>query len=82
MVFQLRQCVQAIGRSVIAMLGGAVEFAVRIIVASTFAKWWGFAGACFSNPLSWIGASIYLFIAFVICFRKLIKSENKKITTL
>jgi Na+-driven multidrug efflux pump len=79
MIFQLRQCVQAIGNSITAMFGGVVEFSIRAIIAGTFAKWWGFAGACLSNPLAWVGTSTYLLIAFIICFRKLLKSETKEV---
>ena len=77
LIFQLRQCVQGIGRSITAMFGGVVEFIARAFIASTFAKWWGFTGACLSNPLAWIAGAVYLLIAFIICFKKIYKKPNK-----
>ena len=76
-IFQMRQCVQAIGRSVVAMFGGVVEFVMRALIAFTFAKWFGFVGACLSNPLAFVGGATYLSIAFVVCFKKLIKQQNE-----
>ncbi len=76
-IFQMRQCVQAIDRSLVAMFGGVVEFAMRTFIAFTFAKWFGFVGACLSNPLAFVGGAIYLSIAFVICFKKLVKKESE-----
>ena len=81
-IFQMRQCVQAIDRSLVAMFGGVVEFAMRTFIAFTFAKWFGFVGACLSNPLAFVGGAVYLSIAFVICFKKLVKKESEnQITT-
>ena len=78
MIFQMRQCVQAIGRSMVAMFGGVVEFAMRVFIAFTFAKWFGFVGACLSNPLAWVGGATYLTIAFIVCYKKMIKNQNKE----
>ena len=76
MIFQLRQCVQGIGRSTVAMFGGVVEFGMRFFTAFTFAEWFGYIGACLSNPLAWVGGAVYLLIAFIICFKKLDRKES------
>ena len=76
MIFQLRQCVQGIGRSTVAMFGGAVEFLARFIVAFTLAKKFGFIGACLSNPIAWVTGALYLLIAFIICYKKMVKKGS------
>ena len=75
-IFQLRQCVQGIGRSGVAMCGGIVEFVARFVVAFTLARN-SFIGACLSNPLAWVVGAIYLLIAFYICFKKMVKTEQQ-----
>lgn len=77
MVFQLRQCLQGIGESTVAMFGGIAEFVARFIVAFTLAKKFGFIGACLSNPLAWLAGAVYLLIAFIICYKKMLKKGSR-----
>ncbi|MBE5731857.1 MAG: hypothetical protein E7353_02375 [Clostridiales bacterium] len=65
-LFLFRQALQAVGKSSLTILGGIVELVLRIFVSFTFAIWFGFDGACISNPLAWLGGAlcfIFLFIA-------------------
>ncbi len=65
-LFLFRQALQAVGKSSLTVCGGVAELVLRIFVSFTFAIWFGFDGACISNPLAWLGGAlcfIFLFIA-------------------
>lgn len=76
LIFQNRHCLQGIGRSTVAMYGGIVEFVARLLASILLAKYFGYIGACLSNPLAWVSGAVYLFIAYSICFKKLEKKEK------
>ena len=48
------------------MVGGMLEVAGRVVASLVFAKHFGFAGICASNPTAWVFVDIFLVIAYVV----------------
>lgn len=66
-----RNTLQGMGCSVLTIIAGVTEVAMRFIAVLLFVKWWGYLGVCASTPLAWLGATIYLVIAYyVIIYRR------------
>lgn len=65
-----RAALQGMGRSTLTMVAGAIELAARIFAALVFVRFFEFTGLCFSNPASWVGAVIFLIIAYYYIIRK------------
>lgn len=66
-----RNAVQGLGRSVATMMAGLMELVMRFITAFVIIERFGFTGACFSSPLSWVAAAIPLVISFHITMKRL-----------
>lgn len=71
LVFLGRNYLQGVGKSWVTMVGGVIEFVMRVIACETLAVWFGFTGACFSNPSAWIGGGVFFIIVSIIVVRKL-----------
>ena len=71
------------GYSVLTIIAGVLEAAMRLIAALLFVKWWGYLGVCASTPSAWLAATIYLVIAYYVIIYRLIrkKSADKKPST-
>lgn len=67
LVYILRFSLQGMGYSGLAMTGGILETAARLIAGLVLAPQFGFIGVCISHPLAWLAADILLLPAF---FRK------------
>ncbi len=76
LVFMPRQAVQSVGYSALAIAGGVIELAMRAFAAFALAVWFGFDGACFSNPLAWLGGAVFFVLAFFVIYRKLEKRQK------
>ena len=74
-LMMFRQCLQGLGYSVLTIFGGVTELVFRYIAAITLAVNFGYAGACFSNPLAWTGGAAF----FVISYFAVIKKTEKKL---
>ena len=74
-----RNAVQGLGRSVATMLAGFMELVMRFITAFVLIDKFGFTGACFSSPLSWIAAAIPLLISFHVTMKKLEKEREESV---
>lgn len=61
-LFILRNLLQGLGYSFLAMFGGVAEMIARCIVAFCFVGSIGFGAICIANPLAWIFADI-VFVA-------------------
>ena len=73
----VRFFIQGMGFSPTATIAGVLEMAARGIIAYLVGIY-GFAAACFSSPLAWIFADMFLIPAYFICKKRLVKkySEN------
>lgn len=67
----VRFLIQGMGFSGLAVFAGISEMAARTLVGLCFVPVFGFAAACFANPLAWILADCFLIPAFYYCKKKL-----------
>lgn len=75
-LFILRNLLQGLGYSFLAMFGGVAEMIARCIVAFCFVGALGFNAICIANPLAWIFADI-VFIGGWMYKRKELKLQMK-----
>lgn len=70
MIFIFRNTMQGCGRGLLPMMGGIVEFFARFIAAVISMKLmlYGLAVAC--DPLAWLTAGIYTFVAYRFMMKK------------
>ncbi len=73
LIFFFRHALQGTGRSMTAAFGGVIELIARTVCAFTLATVL-FKFACFSNPMAWISAGLFLMVSFLIC----LKQEKKR----
>lgn len=57
-LFILRNLLQGLGYSFLAMFGGVAEMIARCLVAFVFVSVFGYGAICFANPVAWIFADI------------------------
>ena len=76
-IFVYRNALQGIGRSALTMLAGATELLMRSLAAIFLAKWFGFTGICFSSPSAWVGADVFLLIAYFVIMHRVIKKAMR-----
>lgn len=69
---------QSLGRTVFPVVSGFVEVGCRAAGALVLAKYFGFFGICFANPLAWLGALLPLGIDYAVFSRKLDKLQLQK----
>ncbi len=80
-LFLFRQALQAVGKSSLTIFGGIAELVLRIFVSFTFAIWFGFDGACVSNPLAWLGGAVCFIILYIVVAKKFPHSDyNEKVS--
>lgn len=71
LLFIYRFTLQGLGRGLVPTVAGIMELLMRAFGALILVDLLGFAGACFSNPLAWIGACIPLAAAYYLTVNKL-----------
>ena len=76
-IFVYRNALQGIGRSALTMIAGATELVMRSLASIFLAKWFGFTGICFSSPSAWVGADVFLLIAYFVIMHKVIKKAMR-----
>lgn len=64
-LFILRNLLQGLGFSFLAMFGGVAEMIARCIVAFCFVGILGFKAICFANPLAWLFADIVFVVGWL-----------------
>ena len=50
---------------------------MRSLASIFLAKWFGFTGICFSSPSAWVGADVFLLIAYFVIMHKVIKKAMR-----
>lgn len=70
LVFLYRNTVQGMGYSGLTMFAGVAELVMRVVAAFVFAKLWGYTGVCVANPVAWLGADVFLVIAYYLLMRR------------
>lgn len=76
LIFIYRNVLQCCGFALIPTLGGVVELVSRAIVAVTAAYHHSFTGVCFANMSAWITTSFFLWLSYMIIFRKVVKQGH------
>lgn len=70
----VRSTIQGMGNTVLPMLSGVMEFAMRTLTALLLPLWVGETGIFFAEIAAWIGADIILIISYFIIFAKIRKT--------
>ncbi len=77
----LRNVLQGIGYSFIAMMAGVSELVGRVIVAFGLVGPLGFMGVCMSNPAAWLLADAILIASYIYAVKQMNKEERAMIET-
>ena len=75
LLFVFRFSLQGLGYSFVPTLAGISELVMRCLSAVILAKFMGYAGACASNPLAWIGSLIFLIPPLIHVVRRMPKTQ-------
>ena len=78
LLFIGRNVLQGVGKSWLTIVGGLIELTTRIIACETFAVWFGFTGACFSNPTAWLTGGIFFIIMSIIMVNRAHRKNLEK----
>ncbi len=70
-IFIYRNALQGLGHGTTAMFAGFFELAARGGVGFGFVLEYGFAAACFANPVAWFAADLLLVPAYFVVMKKL-----------
>lgn len=71
LLFIYRCTLQGLGRNFIPTISGFMELLMRAFAALIMTDLFGFAGACTSSPLAWIGACIPLAVAYYVTMHQI-----------
>ena len=71
-LFVIRYTLQGLGQTVVPTIAGVMELVMRTIAALVLCRYFGYIGACWANPLAWVGSVTPLLIAYVITRRSLV----------
>ena len=71
LIFIYRNALQGLGHGTTAMFAGFFELAARGGVGFGFVLKYGFAAACFANPVAWFAADLLLVPAYFVVMKKL-----------
>lgn len=79
LLYIYRFTLQGLGKGLVPTIAGVMELIMRAFGALILTDFFGFAGACASNPLAWIGACIPLSIAYYATIRKIAPKEHSSL---
>ena len=71
LLFIFRYTLQGLGQTMVPTVAGLMELAMRALAALLLVDSWGYIGACFANPLAWIGSCVPLAAAYWLTRRHL-----------
>lgn len=75
-LFVMRYTLQGLGYSVISIVAGLAELAMRSLAVFVLVKPLGYAGATAAEPLAWIGSCIVLVITYLEAIHRLRQAEQ------
>lgn len=76
MIFIFRNALQGCGFGLMPMLGGVVELVSRSVVAFAAAKMLSYTGVCFANVSAWLTAGVFLWVAYRVSMKKMLKGAQ------
>ena len=68
-----RYTLQGLGQSIIPTFAGIMELVMRAAAGLFLVDAFGYIGACWANPMAWIGSCVPLMITFYITRKSLLK---------
>ena len=75
-VFLYRNVLQGMGCSMLTVIAGVTEVAMRFIAVFLLVNLMGYTGLCLSNPVAWLGATVYLTAAYYIVMARRFKKAS------
>ena len=76
MIFIFRNALQGCGFGFMPMMGGVVELISRSVAAFVAAYFLSYEGICFANALAWLTAGVFLWIAYRILFKRMVREKQ------
>lgn len=76
MIFIFRNALQGCGYGFMPMMGGVVELVSRCVAAFVAARLLSYEGVCFANASAWITAGIFLWLAYRVLMKKMVKDKQ------
>lgn len=76
MIFIFRNALQGCGFGFMPMMGGVVELVSRSAVAFMAAYFLSYEGVCFANALAWLTAGVFLWIAYRVLFKRMVREKQ------
>ena len=73
LLFIYRFTLQGLGQSLIPTFAGIMELVMRAMAGLFLVGQFGYIGACWANPMAWIGSCVPLMITFYITRKSLLK---------
>ena len=71
LLFIFRFTLQGLGKTLVPTIAGVMELVMRALAAVFLISEFGYIGACFANPLAWVGSCIPLAAAYFLTQKKL-----------
>ena len=79
LLFIYRYTLQGLGQSVVPTIAGIMELLMRAGAAFLLVDMFGYIGACFANPLAWVGSCLPLAVAYYLTQRSLRRSYPERL---
>lgn len=76
-LFVYRSTLQGMGNTLIPMISGGVELAMRVIIALTLPALLGFLGICLAEVAAWTGAALLLAASCYIIILKKCRQQSQ-----
>ncbi len=70
-LFLLRNCIQGLGYTKLALFSGVSEMVARIVAGAIFVPIYGFVATAYGDPAAWISADLFLIPAFFYVFKRI-----------
>ncbi|MFL0249379.1 MATE family efflux transporter [Clostridium neuense] len=78
LLFIYRSALQGMGNTMVPMISGVLELAMRLSVAMVLPAYLGFLGICIAEVSAWVAAELLLMVAYYVCYKKLINESRFK----
>lgn len=72
----LRSAIQGLGKTLVPFGACIIELGMRVAGSFVLASYLGYDGVCYSSPLSWMGAAVFLVFGYIITMRNLRKKQS------
>lgn len=76
LIYALRNTLQGVGYSKVAMLAGAFELVARSLMGLFIVPYFGFDAVCFAHPFAWFMADVVLIPLYIFAMRRLKSAEG------